>query len=441
MDKSLVKLNELVEKLNVSNSMNDKVETLAKYPECKELLYYTYNPYFNYYLRSESVTKRKGMATGFFGSKPVCKFPVLVQLLTAMDQRLLSGHAAADAVNTFISENPLYEDLILRVIDRNLKTRADAKLINKVFPDLIPSFSVALASDFWENQKKVDFEKETWYASHKLDGCRCVAIIDSQGKAEFFSRGGIAFEVLGNLKPEVEKLGLKNTVLDGEICIIDDKGNENFSEIMKVIRRKDYTIPNPRYQVFDILSVDDFQHQRSTVTLSKRYSRLDDVLNPKGHPVSEAIRMLPQLKLSNRKEFDEFFEIAVKNGWEGLIIRKDTTYQGDRTRDMLKVKSFQDAEFKVTGVIFGPIRVIENGLEVERELLSAATIEFKGSTVGVGSGWSQEQRRYYHENPEELIGKEITVKYFEESQDQYGKPSLRFPTVKKVWDTTRSEEE
>jgi len=55
----------------------------------------------------------------------------------------------------------------------------------------------------------------------------------------------------------------------------------------------------------------------------------------------------------------------------------------------------------------------------------------------VGSGFSQEQRRLYYKHPEQIIGKTVTVQYFEESQNQDGGYSLRFPVIKVIYETNR----
>ena len=63
-------------------------------------------------------------------------------------------------------------------------------------------------------------------------------------------------------------------------------------------------------------------------------------------------------------------------------------------------------------------------------MLSAVYIEHKGYSVKVGSGWTIEERQHYYKNPQKLIGSVITVQYFEETKNQNGGVSLRFPTVK-----------
>jgi DNA ligase-1 len=132
--------------------------------------------------------------------------------------------------------------------------------------------------------------------------------------------------------------------------------------------------------------------------------------------------------------------MASKGGWEGLMIREDVGYEGKRTNSLLKVKKFHDEEYVVNNLIMETHRIIDSvtGLETEREMLGAVEIEHKGNIVKVGSGWSQEQRIKYNENPEELLGKTITVQYFEESKNKDGEYSLRFPVVKYVYENGRT---
>jgi DNA ligase-1 len=92
----------------------------------------------------------------------------------------------------------------------------------------------------------------------------------------------------------------------------------------------------------------------------------------------------------------------------------------------------------VTKTDIGPFRVIVDGLEVTENMLRNVTIEHKGYEVSVGSGFSLEQRRFYRDHPEEILGKEITVKYFEETKNQDGTLSLRFPTVKAIYKDGRN---
>ena len=64
------------------------------------------------------------------------------------------------------------------------------------------------------------------------------------------------------------------------------------------------------------------------------------------------------------------------------------------------------------------------------EMLSQVWIEHKGYKVKVGSGWTHDQRLQYMDGS--IVGKIITVQYFEETKNDKGGISLRFPTVKIV---------
>jgi DNA ligase-1 len=143
--------------------------------------------------------------------------------------------------------------------------------------------------------------------------------------------------------------------------------------------------------------------------------------------------------LTTKDKFEEMRDQSINQGWEGLILRKNASYKGKRSKDILKVKKFYDDEYVIKSVTMGPFRYIDSdtGLEVEKELLSRVSIEHKGHDVGVGSGFSLAQRKHYHANPNELIGKTVTVTYFEESQDENGNPSLRFPTIKHIYEDGR----
>ena len=121
-----------------------------------------------------------------------------------------------------------------------------------------------------------------------------------------------------------------------------------------------------------------------------------------------------------------------ENKWEGLMLRKNEKYKGGRTKDLLKVKQFYDAEYIVKDILTGDFRVISNetGLEETIKTMTAVIIENKGVSVKVGSGFSIDERKKYYKNPNLIIGKKITVQYFEETPDK----SLRFPTFKGIRD-------
>jgi DNA ligase-1 len=90
-----------------------------------------------------------------------------------------------------------------------------------------------------------------------------------------------------------------------------------------------------------------------------------------------------------------------------------------------------DAEYRVISTINDKMRWLENGKEVEVTNMAAAVISHKGFDVKVGSGFNRAERELYYNDPSQIIGKLITVQYFEETTNlQDDSLSLRFPTFK-----------
>lgn len=413
-------LREFVDMMNSSNSTIYKVEVLTQYrahPFIRQVLFYTYHPYFNFNVSSQNLKKRQDLIAEL-GHED------FFNLLDNLNSRKITGHSAIQQVNLFISKYSEYSDLIYQILDRNLETRATTTLINRVMDGLIPTFEVALAHDA-SKVRGVNLFDGSWYVSRKLDGVRCITIINGED-IKFFSRNGKEFHTLGRVKEEILRLGITSGVLDGEICLMNSDGSDDFQGILKGIQRKDYTIENPKYWIFDILTLDEFDGRAESQSLSSRLdSRKHAILNSRG-----ILELLPQVKIDGEDALNRLKNQSKSSNWEGLIARRDVKYQSGRSKDMLKIKEFFDAEYRVTQVIMGPQRVIVDGKEVEEEVLSAVIVEHKGYPVQVGSGFNMEQRRHYYKNPQEILGTVITVQYFEETVDQLGKPSLRFPVFK-----------
>ena len=424
--KLLKDLDSLVNELKNNSSTLDKIKILKKHEtkDLKKILFYTYYPLYQYYVTSKNCIKNSSLD----GRKYDCVF----DLLDYLRNRKITGHDAIGAVNSFCSKHLNYKDLIYCVIDKDLKTRTGQKLINKAFNGLIPEFEVALAEKF--SPEFVDFEKENWYASQKMDGCRCLVFVDGHGKANSYSREGKFFTTLKVLEKYIEDLNLKNVVFDGEICFIEKNGKENFKEIMKVIRKKDYSIPNPVYKIFDFLNSEDFVSKKSKNNLSERLFSLNKII-PKN---SNTLHILPQILLKSKEELQKFYGEALKDGWEGLIIRNDTIYKGKRSKDLLKYKEFQDDEYIVENLEFGPFRYVQDNKEVEEVMLTCVMISHKKNEVRVGSGFTIEQRKDFYKNPNKILGKTILVQYFEETTNQDGNISLRFPTFKYLYGEKRN---
>jgi len=430
MNKDLKRLLDFVNQMKATSSLNEKkviIGTIKNDEFIKRALKYAYDPYKKYYVTSATCKKRSDLYD----------LPVFADLFCVLDDlngRYVTGHDAIGLVNGFIKEqDERFEDLIFSIIDRNLELRASASVINKVIPGLIPTFDVALANKF--DPKRADWN-DVWLASRKLDGVRCITIVDIQGNVKCYSRQGNEFETLNVVREAVKQMGLRGVVFDGEICLMDKDGNEDFPGIMKQIKRKNHTIDNPRYVMFDYLTLSEFDNKSSEMPLTGRLGRFAKIASYIESSIY--LSVLNQVVVNDDDHFAKLSAEAEELGHEGLMVRKNVGYEGKRTQNLLKVKKFHDAEYQVIDLDFEDHRVIREGKEVVMPMLAQVWIEHKGYKVAVGSGWNQEQRIRYQKNPSELIGKTITVQYFEETKNQQGGLSLRFPTVKHVFENGRN---
>ena len=424
---TLKTLSILVNDLNHSTSTNAKIKVFEQYSEMdniKEILVRVYSPYVQFGVGSKNCKKLSHICDSDDAYE-------LFDLLDDLSNRHLTGHAAVGAVNAFILANKEHEQLIYNILDKDLKTRTAASIINKGIPGLIPQFKVALAEAI---DKMPDFENEEWFGSRKLDGVRCI-IRKEQDEISAHSRSGKEFETLGKLLDEVSKIE-GDFVLDGEVCIVDENGNENFQDIMKQIRRKNHTIDNLKMFVFDMLTLQEFDEQKGETPLRIRYENSISALHVAGCN-ENIIEVLGQDIISNVEYFNKLNDEAIAAGHEGIMIRKNSGYKGKRSKDILKVKKFHDAEYKVVGATNGDIRVVEDGREKTINCLSNITIIHKGNKVGVGSGFSIDQRKEFYEDHNKILGKTVTVQYFEESQNKDGEWSLRFPVLKHIYEGER----
>ena len=96
-------------------------------------------------------------------------------------------------------------------------------------------------------------------------------------------------------------------------------------------------------------------------------------------------------------------------------------YECKRTANLLKVKEMYTMDLKIIGFDEGLV-----GSKFEGTL-GAIVVDYKGHEVKVGSGYTDDERKFFWENKDDLIDRVIEVQYFEETEDTDGNLSLRFP--------------
>ena len=436
-ENKLQEIKVFIEKMRATSSSTEKV-AIIKHSSAfvHRVLEYTYNPYKQYSVTSKTIKKNCDL----FLEELIIDGD-LFYLLNALIKRRVTGHKAIARINSwckYLSDD--LTDIVYKIIDKDLDIRAGAKVINKGYVGLIPTFSVALAKEYEPGKCNWD---DGWFASRKLDGVRCLARVDIEGNCTLFSRTGKEFTTLNKVKEAIEATGIINVVFDGEVCLVNENGDEDFQGIMKQLRRKDHQIENPAYMVFDMLSHSEFNNCKGNElledrlrTLSSWCPEMDYDRNENGDLIHlNILRNTEQIMINGDDHLETWNDVAEANNWEGVMLRKNVGYEGKRTKNLVKVKKFFDAEYTVVDYDNDMHEVVREGKSKTIEMLAQVWIKHKGHKVKVGSGWSHEQRLQYMDGS--IVGKSITVQYFEETHNDKGGISLRFPTVKYVHEGKR----
>jgi len=195
---------------------------------------------------------------------------------------------------------------------------------------------------------------------------------------------------------------------------------------------------------FDLLTLEEFDSKTSERTLKERQEYMKYLLLSSD---TDSLIYVEQTPIKSKEHLEELkMEVALNPKIEGGIARKNTKYKGKRSYDIIKIKVMTEEEYVVTSVGVGPFKVIEKqedgtNKEVSIETMTQLFIDYKGNEVAVGSGYSLQQRKEIYADHSLVLGKEITVSYFETSIDsKTGKESLRFPVFKKLWENGRRED-
>ena len=304
---------------------------------------------------------------------------------------------------------------------KSLKIGVDVKGVNKAIPNLIQQHQVMLASKF-EGKLKGEVSM-----SLKLDGIRNSAMIEN-GRIIHKSRQGKVVEGLNQINQALNELELDGYFIDGELIRINHDNipsDENFRLTTTVVNSKSDNKKGLEFVVFDMTPIEDYHRGKCDMTYIERLKLMEEKIGNG----NKFIRLVPKYGIT--KDVDEIYDKlneVVNRQLEGLMLNTlNGKYEfGKRPKSIMKVKKFQDGDVLVTDVIEGDGRLVGTLGKVE--------VQFKYKdkiyTNYVGSGFSDSERSYYWEHKDELIGKIITISYFEISTNKQGEYGFRFPTWK-----------
>jgi DNA ligase-1 len=259
-----------------------------------------------------------------------------------------------------------------------------------------------LANDY---KKFKDTIKFPVYTQPKLDGYR---LLYDGFSDKILSRTGKEYHILYDTELHKSLKKFNNIILDGELyCEDPDFLFESYGVLRKkkISKNDQKILEKISYHVYDAMMPGSF---------SERMSVLEKIIKN-----VKKIKLVETLKCKDTSCLEKYNSYAVSIGYEGSMVRNpDSVYSHFRTKDLLKYKTFDDAEFKVVGF---EKEIDTKGDGAEPVVWVAQTKD--GKKFKVPSKGTREERTLLFKNGKNYIGKFLTVKFFGYSNE--GIP--RFP--------------
>ena len=456
--KKVAKVLDIVRKTSSTNAKQAilQYENEQEYGETlRNVLYYTYNPFMMFGLTDKTLQVTSPI-------QPITPQMMIYVKIKEEDVFLLLENLANNNINDNLRAEAkrllmCIEDIETRqmvrgILVKDLKLGVNVTTLNKVFgKNFIPKFDVQLAESY-AKQKPGSLKNKEVCITEKLDGFR---IVYNPVQEKFFTRKGQEYEGLEHLIPELNDLCVaisENNLVHGEDVVIDGElvhepveglnSQELYALTSSAARKKGRHRDKLKLQfhVFDFVPLNEFMSGLTTLRYKTRRSIMDvafvalnDLKHVKPVTVFYMGKFDEEILLTHLKQVEAL-------GGEGLMINlMEGTYECKRTKKLLKVKTFKDADVLVTGIVEGTGKNLGKLGAVEVKFLHNG----KEMTCEVGSGFTDDERLVYWEHPETIIGKVIEVKYFEVTQNEKDKTkySLRFPTFQHRIRTDKDEQD
>jgi ATP-dependent DNA ligase len=255
------------------------------------------------------------------------------------------------------------------------------------------------------------------YVQPKLDGIRCIAIKKGDS-VTLWSRTRKRITSCPHIEEAIrEQLQNYDAILDGELYNHDLKND--FEKIVSAVR-KDNPTPEARLVQYHIYDLPSFRGDSALEFKDRRvYMSCFHFQTP--------LLEVDTSVVTSSNELLEYFKKYRLSGYEGLMVRnRKSTYENKRSYHLQKLKEFDDAEFRIVGVVEGKGKL--------RGLLGAFMCETEdGTQFEVKMTGDQESTKAFLNNDNLWKGKLLTVQY----QGLTGKNKVpRFPVGLRLRDTT-----
>ena len=406
----MASISTIFDSLAADNSRLAKEAILTANKDNKELqraIKLALDPLISFYIRKIPAYNKKAK-----GSRTLAWAMDTIQ--NEFATRNVTGNAAIELLTNVLES--LYEadaGVVEKIIKKDLRCGVSEATANKIWPKLVSTYPVMLASGF--DQKLVDKIKFPAYCQLKLDGMRFNAIVRN-GTVEYRSRNGkelnIPSKLFSDALLKLANLYGADYVFDGELLVVDSAGKPLDRKTGNGILSKgvkgtmsDKEAAMVRVTLWDAITFTGFQAGVFKTPYNERFMQLmQNVDFLKGvSAIGHLVDIVWTKEVNTQLEAQNIFEKFLAEGQEGTILKSKTNiWEDKRSKEQIKFKGELECDLVVVGW--------EEGTGKNKGRLGALVCESSDGLiqVNVGSGYSDEQREEY---TKKVIGKIVTVKY------------------------------
>lgn len=398
---------DLIKQLANISSTNEKIALLESYkddPEVKNVFMFAYNPRIKYWIKKRPAVKRIRVTqdkSDLIGA--------LVSISVNIATRKITGNEAIDYVSNLL--NNLSEDdqeILYRVLERDLKCGVSVKLINKIWKDLIPEYPVLLCSKF--NEKTEKNIKYPAIFQCKMDSSRINLEFDGGKFVSATTRNGNVLDI--NCFDDVTINDTRRVVLDGELMwrysdgtLAERKVSNGY--VTKAVRG---TITEEEAKglyavIWDYIPYEDFISEYWKTGYSDRFKLVTEVI-PAVNPKTDKLHIVESEIVNSREEAIQKYQRNLERGEEGGVLKSmGGPWSAKRSKYQLKLKAEDPADLIVVGFEYGT-----PGTQFEG-MLGALVCETSDGKLRVNVGSGFKHKKGERDNPESYVGKIVEVKY------------------------------
>ena len=385
--------------------------------EVRELLRLALDPYITFGVaKFDTPTGPIVPIDGRFGSVGWVK-----NLCNDLASRTLTGSRAHAAIQSNLAVLPnepatgellSQREVIARLLRKDLKcgVSVGGSTIAKACPGLVRGFDCQLAASEMPQPGDLTYPQAV---EPKYDGVRTIAIIEKDGKVSLLGRSGLQFVNFLEIEEAVAGLGLRSTVLDGEI--LGQNHETQYTDVMRRVNGKpgrNDDIPVV-FRVFDIMELNRFINKDDRLIWSVRRAALERLLSPDAIISTKGLVQLSPSQIANSpEELLAIYRGYVDLKFEGVIAKDpNAIYDFKRSKSWRKLKPMietgSDADLEIVGFVEGKGKLAG----------TLGAIELKGEIgerkveCNCGSGFSETLRRQIWDNRGNLLGSIAEVRY------------------------------